>query len=195
MKSHFRRVIEAIVASILFFHQRVWLSRGAFPMLLPLIKLILYLPTLIMHPERLRYEDWRLFTIAGGFSLIIVFVGFLIFIRASFHFLKRRGGLITTGLYSLVRHPQYLGITLMALGSSILFRGYTPDLLFAVLGYLLLAGYEERNLQREHGETYLEYKQRTPFIFPIPCPSNTNEFLFSIFIALLIFLPLIFQGS
>ena len=148
-----------------------------------------------MHPERLRYEDWRLFSIAGGFSLIIVVVGLLIFIKASIRFLKGRGELITTGLYSVVRHPQYFGITLIALGSSILFKGYPPDPLFIVIGYILLAAYEERNLLREYEGKYLEYKQRTPFIFPIPCPSKINEFIFSIILAFLIFLPLIFQGS
>ena len=197
MKPRVRHLAEAVIAAVFFLDQRVRLSFGFFTMLYPLTMLIPYIPTLIMHPERVTYEDfyWNLFTVVGFLGLVIAALGFAIFVIACIYFLKSRGDLATTGLYSMVRHPQYLGIMLMALGTSVLWEAVARDLFFAVIGYLLLAELEERHLLKEHWREYSEYRKKTPFIFPVSCPPRINEFFFSLVLAALIFIAIFLSGS
>ncbi|MBS7634769.1 DUF1295 domain-containing protein [Candidatus Bathyarchaeota archaeon] len=155
-----RHITEAIISLSLFLLQHIPFSGGLFTMLLPIAGLILHLPTyildLIANPDLLTYEVFyqRLSTIAGILALLIIVVGSTIFAESFIHFLKNRGSLVTDDLYSVVRHPQYLGLILMVLGLSLLCMGLAADLLLAAIGYILLAGYEEWNLMREHKEEY-----------------------------------------
>ncbi|NIM45324.1 MAG: DUF1295 domain-containing protein, partial [Nitrososphaeria archaeon] len=86
-------------------------------------------------------------------------------------FLKGKG-LVKTGLYSVVRHPQYLGIILAAFG--FMFYGSEVKLisLFSwvalVSAYIWLARKEEALLQEKYGKEFLAYKRRVPFILPLP---------------------------
>jgi protein-S-isoprenylcysteine O-methyltransferase Ste14 len=91
---------------------------------------------------------------------------------------KNGEGLITSGPYSWVRHPQHLGILLFLLPFAIAFKftsgfstGIRPGdvLSWALMGFLLLAvaDWEESRLLEKFNEQYLEYSQNTPFIVPI----------------------------
>jgi len=51
---------------------------------------------------------------------VVTIIGFMVFLAACFQFLKGRGRLITRGLYSVVRRPQYFGIIVMTLGISVM---------------------------------------------------------------------------
>ncbi|MEM2342162.1 MAG: methyltransferase [Candidatus Bathyarchaeia archaeon] len=107
----------------------------------------------------------------GIIDLTLLTIGLIIFL-ASFIFwlmnLKRGGGLITSGIYRFVRHPQYLGIILFTLGITI--RSLRPISLIAwvtlLIGYLILASLEERSLLEIYGQKYSEYSKRTAFIIP-----------------------------
>ncbi|MHA2236090.1 MAG: methyltransferase family protein, partial [Candidatus Thorarchaeota archaeon] len=75
---------------------------------------------------------------------------------------------ISTGVYSKVRHPQYLGAIAAHIGASVLLSGYysllvTP--LVILLNYIL-SWKEEKELIKEFGDAYLEYKQNVPMMFP-----------------------------
>lgn len=75
---------------------------------------------------------------------------------------------VTTGVYSRIRHPQYLGTLLAHIAISLLFSAWYSFLLTPFLGgYLfLLAWKEEKELVKEFGREYEEYKSITPmFIF------------------------------
>lgn len=72
--------------------------------------------------------------------------------------------LVTTGPYVRFRNPIYLGDVLVLLGTaeitkSIWFIG--AALIFAVLVTILQIMPEERHLERQFGDVYLEYKART----------------------------------
>lgn len=105
-------------------------------------------------------------------------VGFSIFLVAAIQFFtKRKKCFVKTGLYSKVRHPQYLGIILTTLGFT--FTSERPMAWIAWLNllflYLLLASTEEKILQKKYGEKIQRYKQQTPFILPLLSPSVSRR--------------------
>jgi len=201
MKPRFGRLFEALFATILFLYQRIPFSGGVFTMLLPLAALILrlptYIPALIADLGIVEHEVfyWRLSTMDGMLGLLTAVVGSAIFVTAGICFLRSHGKLITAGLYSVVRHPQYLGIMLTVLGTSVLCMGSAADLLVALVGYALLAGFEERNLLKEYGREYLDYKKRTSFIFPVLCPPQINEYLYTMILVVLMFIVALVSGA
>jgi protein-S-isoprenylcysteine O-methyltransferase Ste14 len=78
-------------------------------------------------------------------------------------------GLVTTGPYRRVRHPIYLGLTLLAAGEAIAFTSW-PSILIVLTGivptFAWRARAEEKLLGRTFGERYAQYKARTRMIIP-----------------------------
>jgi len=76
--------------------------------------------------------------------------------------------IVSTGVYSVVRHPQYLGGLLAHAGISFLLSaGYSLLLtpLMVVLIYLI-SRKEEEELIREFGKEYEDYKRKVPMLIP-----------------------------
>ena len=76
--------------------------------------------------------------------------------------------IVETGVYSIVRHPQYLGGLLAHIAFSFLLSGLysllsTP--LIVTLIYLI-SRKEESELNKEFGQEYLNYKKKTPMLLP-----------------------------
>jgi len=98
-------------------------------------------------------------------------LGLIIFTLALIQLLKGKG-LVKTGFYSVVRHPQYLGILVAAFGFPFLGTSLRLVSLMSwvilVFAYVWLAQREEAVLQEKHGEEYLAYKRIVPFILPLP---------------------------
>ena len=78
------------------------------------------------------------------------------------------GTLITYGVYTYIRHPQYTGFLLITLG--LLVHWATLPLLvmwpILLLQYYRLARKEERELEKEFGDKYKEYRKRVPMFIP-----------------------------
>lgn len=75
---------------------------------------------------------------------------------------------VTTGVYSIVRHPQYLGGLLAHIGFSFLLSAWyslLSTLVVAAVVYLI-SRKEETELTREFGQEYLDYKNKTPMLLP-----------------------------
>jgi len=85
-----------------------------------------------------------------------------------------RTGLATTGVYGLVRHPQYLGIMLLTLGLLVQWPTIPTLLMWPILVllYYRLAKREEERLEERFGEEYRRYKQRVPMFLPRPMPKR-----------------------
>lgn len=73
----------------------------------------------------------------------------------------------TTGIYSKIRHPGYLGLILMYLGVALLFHDILATVAAVILSFLqiLIAFAEERFLIKKFGEEYEEYMGRVPWRF------------------------------
>jgi protein-S-isoprenylcysteine O-methyltransferase Ste14 len=76
--------------------------------------------------------------------------------------------LVTTGIYSVIRHPSYLGLLVNSLGWALAFRSGVGVLLTALLIPPLLAriSAEERLLRAQFGPAYDAYRGRTSRMIP-----------------------------
>jgi len=76
--------------------------------------------------------------------------------------------IVTGGVYSVVRHPQYLGGLFAHMGISFLLSAWysllvTPLMIFLVY---LISWKEEEELVREFGKEYEDYKKNVPMLLP-----------------------------
>jgi len=76
--------------------------------------------------------------------------------------------LVTSGVYSKMRHPVYLGRMLMNLGFLIIFP-IVPMLIVAivfVIVWYLVALHEEMFLMKRFGRNYKKYREKVPMFIP-----------------------------
>ena len=76
--------------------------------------------------------------------------------------------IVTTGVYSIVRHPQYFGGLLAHIGISFLLSGVYSLLITPLLTILLLeiSKKEEKELILEYGSIYEDYRRNVPMFIP-----------------------------
>ena len=76
--------------------------------------------------------------------------------------------IVTTGVYSIVRHPQYLGALLAHVGISILLSATYSVLITPLMVILiyLISRKEEEELTKEFGKEYEIYKKKVPMLIP-----------------------------
>lgn len=74
----------------------------------------------------------------------------------------------TTGVYSIVRHPQYLGGILSHIGFSFLLSGLYSLLVTPLVIALIytISWKEENELTKEFGQEYAAYKKKVPMLIP-----------------------------
>ena len=112
------------------------------------------------EPNTMNLPPWARYT-----GLAFFIIGFFLFI---FSHVKIRGQetekLVTTGIYSKIRHPMYLGFIIWILGFPV-FTNAPFTLASAIIWIpqiLYWRNSEERQLERKHKE-YPEYKKQTWF--------------------------------
>jgi len=78
------------------------------------------------------------------------------------------GELVTTGLYSRVRHPQYSGLLLVTIGLLVQWPTIITAVMWPVLAfaYYRLAKKEEAEMEKEFGEAYRKYREKVPMFIP-----------------------------
>ncbi|REG87138.1 methyltransferase family protein [Algoriphagus antarcticus] len=144
-----------------------------------LISLLLFLGIVIqalLIPKSLLINKGDLTNYLGymlaGFGTIIVsksskhysVMRFLGFATSS----KEDETLVTTGLYSKIRHPLYAGLVLIFLGYFLFAGTISATVHVACLLLYLPFGiyFEEKNLIIQFGEAYQKYKGEVPAIIP-----------------------------
>jgi protein-S-isoprenylcysteine O-methyltransferase Ste14 len=108
---------------------------------------------------------------AAWLSVAPLALGLAIYVRCAWEFATRGRGipapidhpkqLVVSGLYRYVRNPMYLGVLLVLIGESLLFR--SPSFLIYTLVWLALVHafiviYEEPNLHRKFDGSYDAYR-------------------------------------
>jgi protein-S-isoprenylcysteine O-methyltransferase Ste14 len=148
---------------------------------------ILLLPILLIDKELYRIRSpWVFLTlIIQALAVIVLFIGLRQTGIRSFIGLRQLmlpedtypPRLVTDGLYHVVRHPVYTAGLVFIWLLPIM----TCNLLALNLGltaYVYIgANFEERKLQLEFGESYSEYRQRTPMLLPglrLPKPKSRS---------------------
>lgn len=81
---------------------------------------------------------------------------------------EAKGKLVTTSVYSIVRHPQYLGFLMITLGMNVLWLTISTLLLWPILVFLYvrLAQEEDKEMEKKYGKEYMEYKHAVPMLIP-----------------------------
>ena len=79
-----------------------------------------------------------------------------------------KGKLVTGGIYGLIRHPQYAGFFLITLGMMIGWATIPLIILYTLLVvlYVRLAKREEKDMEKEFGDEYVNYRKRTKMFIP-----------------------------
>jgi protein-S-isoprenylcysteine O-methyltransferase Ste14 len=106
--------------------------------------------------------------IVFALSKIVMGIGILLVIYGWKQIFQGKGKLVTTGLYSYIRHPQYLGFLLITLGMNIQWLTFIMLALWPVLVvlYYKLSKTEEKEAAEKYGEKYLKYKESIPGFIP-----------------------------
>ncbi len=123
-----------------------------------------YLPHMVLP------QDWFLQFIRVMGSVLFV-VGVLIFLvcAGQIYYAKfTKKGAVLGGLYSFIRHPQYLALGIAGLGLSILWPRFLTIVLWLCMAlvYYVLAKDEERRMLNAHETTYREYMSKTGMFLP-----------------------------
>lgn len=171
----------------------VWTGLMTLPFTTYLIMMFTNLP--ISLPTALSEFFTPFLVIEKAFVVIglIILVYSMVYLK-----MKKKEGLVTSGPYRLVRHPQYFGIILSTIGltswsvwilnhtfgigflSSIQTIGVWFIQLFA---YVILASIEEVYLAKNHPETFKNYTNQVPFLAPF---FNTRRTFPNILLSILI---------
>lgn len=81
---------------------------------------------------------------------------------------QRQHKLATTGLYSRIRHPQYVGFVVIMFGFLLQWPTLVTIIMFPILVFLYakLAKSEEKEMAKTFGEDYESYAKNTPAFIP-----------------------------
>lgn len=81
----------------------------------------------------------------------------------------REGRLVTSGLYRIVRHPLYASAVFFTIpGVAVISRSWLllPMPLLAYVSLRICLPAEDERLQKEFGEDYIRYREKTPALWP-----------------------------
>ncbi len=152
-----------------------WKSKGAFiafvialmtemfgwPLVLFLLAPIVDIPRIApAYFDALGHWPARVGTALSFLGIALIAVGW--------HRIHRAEGLVTTGIYRYIRHPQYTGIFLFTLGWILHWPSVVTLILWPVLtaAYVWLALFEERQAREEFGLEYDAYAEHTKRFVP-----------------------------
>ncbi len=102
-------------------------------------------------------------------GVIIVIMGWKEIYKNYWSKERGKGKLVKKGIYSYIRHPQYTGFFLVTLGMIAEWATIPLLIMWPILFrlYYRLAKKEERDMEKEFGADYKEYKKNTGMFLPV----------------------------
>ncbi|MFX0122964.1 MAG: methyltransferase family protein [Candidatus Hodarchaeota archaeon] len=155
----------------------VWAPLMAAPVILLLSALIPNLSTNIIEGYLNLFNFNEVF-----FGKIIIIISLILIIYSIVYLgVKGKSGLVTSGPYRFIRHPQYTGFLLLTVGLTGWSYFYITSFFgmswlsaeetlvlwyFELLAYVILALIEDQYLLKKFGNEYASYKDKTPLFVP-----------------------------
>lgn len=109
-------------------------------------------------------NGWAIVMIASN---VIIILGIWIVAAGWERVYESGDAVVTDGVYSHVRHPQYTGLFIITLGFMVQWPTLATLILwpFVIWMYVRLARQEEQDVLAQHPDAYREYAARTPMFF------------------------------
>jgi protein-S-isoprenylcysteine O-methyltransferase Ste14 len=134
------------------------------------------------------YFGMRWFWEARVIGLLLLVPSFFL-LRESGRALKTLGNqrewgittkLVTSGIYSCIRHPHHLGIGLFVTGLSLLIGGPFTFIITTIVIWVEIIAFlkrvEEPELIQKFGDEYIRYKEKVPILFPkLSCLTRSSK--------------------
>lgn len=144
---------------------------------LPLLMLLLFIPAFqhLNLPERSYSLDqlWEALCLTValfGLGIRVLTVGYVPRGTSGRNTVRQNADTLnTTGIYSMVRHPLYLGNFFMWLGVSMFVRLWWFSLIVTLIFWIYyerIMFAEEAFLQKKFGDVFLKWAETTPSFFP-----------------------------
>lgn len=150
--------------------------RGTLPLVILVVALYILLEDAYSNPYQYEYQEFTNYTL---FALAVAFFGQLIRVYTVGHTPKHTSGrntkgqvadvLNSTGIYSMVRHPLYVGNFFMWLGVGMLTMNFwflVAFTFFYWVYYERIMFAEEQFLRGKFGKPYLDWTTKTPAFVP-----------------------------
>jgi protein-S-isoprenylcysteine O-methyltransferase Ste14 len=102
---------------------------------------------------------------------VLIGLGLVAFLVCAFQVYSAkllRRGVVSGGLYRMVRHPQYLSLAVAGLGLLLYWPRFLILVFYVLMLFLyhLLARDEERRMTAKHGDAYRAYARSMPMFIP-----------------------------
>ena len=155
-----------------------WVGLMTLPFATYLIMFFMNLPVSLVDVLSAFFAPFPILIPERAFIIIGLF---LLVYSVAYLRIKRKVGLVTSGPYRLIRHPQYLGMILTTLGLTswsvwILNNTFGVGFLspsqticvwfIELFAYIFLAHIEELFLSRNYGKIFSDYRSQVPFLIP-----------------------------
>jgi protein-S-isoprenylcysteine O-methyltransferase Ste14 len=123
-----------------------------------------FLPHMVVPPDAFL----KIVRISGSVAFLVGMFVFLVCALQVYLGKWLRPGVAQRGLYTLVRHPQYLALAIAAWGLAVMWPRFLTLALFSLMLFLyyLLARDEERRMLNRFGDSYGSYLARTGMFLP-----------------------------
>jgi protein-S-isoprenylcysteine O-methyltransferase Ste14 len=139
---------------------------------------MMILPLIYIFTDLLNFADYALPLWLHGIGVIFMVLFVWLFYRSHKDLgqnwsvsleIREQHTLVSTGIYSKIRHPMYTAIWFWVLGQSLLLTNFIAGLSGIVafgLMYILRVGLEEKMMESTFGEDYKVYKSKTGRLLP-----------------------------